>query len=226
MPAEEGWKMSSQPTTHLAIVFAGGEAHAQPLPDPDAMVIAADSGYDHAVAAGIDVDVLVGDLDSVSPDGIFHAKNTGVTIERHDTDKEATDIELSLDRAVASGATTIDLYGGEGGDLAHLLGLASLIAADKYKEISINWHTASGVTRIVRHGCPLRVPAIVGTRVSLVPATNATGVTTTGLAWKLDGDDLARGSSRGLSNTTNESEIAVTVASGVLLVTVEGPPSQ
>ena len=218
--------MRTQPSTPHSIVFAGGEAHAQPSPDTDALVIAADSGYDHALAAGIDVDILVGDLDSISSDALFHAENTAVSIERHDAAKDATDVELSLDRAVASGATTIDLYGGEGGELGHLLGVAALIAADKYRETTIRWHTGSGVAWVVRSDHPLSVATAMGAGVSLIPVTDITGVTTTGLVWTLNDETLPRGTSRGLSNETNEPEITVTVRSGVLLVKVEGPQTQ
>ncbi|MDH3307608.1 MAG: hypothetical protein OEO77_08850, partial [Acidimicrobiia bacterium] len=52
-----------------AIVLAGGEAMhldvIEDLPD-DAFVIAADSGLDQARRLGIAVDLIIGDLDSVS----------------------------------------------------------------------------------------------------------------------------------------------------------------
>ena len=46
-------------------------------------VIAADGGLDHALAAGLTPAVLVGDLDSVSSDGLAWAE-AHATIERHD----------------------------------------------------------------------------------------------------------------------------------------------
>ncbi len=69
------------------------------LDRPDALVIAADSGYDHAVAAGLHPDVLVGDLDSISRRPGRARGAAGLTIDAHPADKEATDTELALDRA-------------------------------------------------------------------------------------------------------------------------------
>lgn len=212
------------PTSHVT-VFAGGQANVDPSPARRDLVIAADSGYDHAVAAGVPVDVLIGDLDSISPAGLVHAEANNVEIIRHDEAKDATDIELAFDLAVERGAGSIELLGGEGGDIGHLLGVATLISSERYEGIAIRWRTGSGVVTVVRPDRPLATAAGVGRGVSLVPVTDAEGVETTGLTWPLRNETLPRGTSRGLSNESNEDEIAVSVASGVLLVLVEGPPS-
>lgn len=208
-----------------AAVIAGGDMTTSLTPPADSHVIAADSGYDHAMAAGTRVDVLVGDLDSISEAGLAHAEAAGVRIERHDEAKDASDLELAFDVALLTKAPTIVLYGGEGGSLAHLLGVASLITSDRYENVAVRWHTGTGVAHVVRNHQPLTATAAVGTAVSVLAVTGAKGVSTHGLAWRLDGDELARGTSRGLSNLTNQPEFSVTVGSGVLLVIVEGPPT-
>jgi thiamine pyrophosphokinase len=72
----------------------------------------------------------------------------------------------------------------------------------------------------------LTVTASVGAGVALIPVTDVAGVTTSGLAWKLERESLRRGTSRGLSNRSIQPGINVTISSGVLLVTVEGAPTQ
>ena len=71
-------------------------------------VIAADSGMDHALALGVEVDLLVGDLDSVLPESIPLAKR----VERHPWDKDVTDLELALLAALESteGPHSMDAY--------------------------------------------------------------------------------------------------------------------
>ncbi|MGI9667440.1 MAG: hypothetical protein ACR2N2_10100, partial [Acidimicrobiia bacterium] len=67
--------MESTPTSSVhAVIIAGGDA-VSPITVPvGAIVIAADSGYDEAVRQAIPVDLIVGDMDSISPEGLTHAE--------------------------------------------------------------------------------------------------------------------------------------------------------
>ncbi|MBT5085466.1 MAG: thiamine diphosphokinase, partial [Actinobacteria bacterium] len=83
-----------------ALVFLGGPAPALTAPLPSAeFVIAVDRGADHALALGYSVDLLVGDLDSVSAAGRLAA----IEIEQHPVDKDETDLELALAAAERRG---------------------------------------------------------------------------------------------------------------------------
>ena len=66
----------------VALVFAGGDRPPPNavgnLPTAD-LVIAADSGLEHAVALGFTVDLVVGDLDSVDPTAL----DTAVAARAH-----------------------------------------------------------------------------------------------------------------------------------------------
>ena len=68
-----------------------------------AFVIAADSGLDHARAHDIKVDLVVGDLDSVSDAAIAAAIADGVSIETYPRDKDATDLAHRARRRSADG---------------------------------------------------------------------------------------------------------------------------
>ena len=52
----------------VVVVVGGGPLSPQAVDalDDDSFIVAADSGLDHAVAADLSPDVLVGDLDSIS----------------------------------------------------------------------------------------------------------------------------------------------------------------
>ena len=87
----------------------------------DAPVVAADSGADLALALGLRVDELIGDLDSVAPPSIDAVTAAGGTVERHPAAKDHTDLELSLQHAVALGPDRILVLGGHGGRDDHHL---------------------------------------------------------------------------------------------------------
>ncbi len=124
-----------------ALVVSGGippdAAEVGPLP-AGAFVIAADSGLDHAAALGLSVDVLVGDLDSATAPAVRAAEAAGVQIERHPVNKEATDLELALEHALAIGARRVTVVSGGGGlRLDHHLAELVLLAATRFAPLHL-----------------------------------------------------------------------------------------
>lgn len=211
-----------KPTT---IVFAGGGIHSHPSPSADAFVIAADSGYDHARDHGFVVDLLIGDLDSISPLGLDHATRTGVRIERHPENKDATDLELALSVALEREPSSIQLYGGEEGRLDHLMGVVLLLTAPRRHRVPVTWHTGSGTVRVLGDDSTVEFRGSSGKTVSLVVIADSTGVTTSGLTWALDSEALNRGTTRGLSNTMTGDAASVSIERGTLLVVTEVNPA-
>src|ERR1700712_4781931 len=111
--------------SQVVLVVGGGGllARANSLVEPDAVVIAADSGLDRAREAGLIPSVLVGDLDSISAGGRMWAYANDVEIHEFAADKDVTDTGLALSVAPAvAGATDLLLLGGDGDRLDHTLG--------------------------------------------------------------------------------------------------------
>jgi thiamine pyrophosphokinase len=225
MPAEEAVDTTPpEPTTRRAIVLGGGALHTRPDTEGAMLVIAADSGYDHAMGHGITVDLLIGDMDSISPDAMVAARAAGTTIERHPTDKDHSDLELAVRAALERGARAIEIHGADDGRIDHLLGVALGVTASVPDGVTVAWHTRTGTIRAASPAAPVRLRGSVGSIVSLVPAGDVVGVTTTGLEWSLDAEDLASGTTRGLSNIMTSSAASISVHAGHLLVVSEVTP--
>ena len=202
-----------------ALVFAGGDALppgvAHVLPE-HALVLAADSGIDHAHALGRRVGVAIGDFDSVTPDGLERAEREGARIERHPTDKDATDLDLALAAAVAHGIRRVTVVGGHGGRLDHLLGNLALLAAPTSARLELDAWMGSAHVTVVRTRAALAGTA--GSIVSLFAMHGpARGVTTHGLRFPLHDAVLEPGSTLGLSNEVVATDAAVALTTGVLL---------
>lgn len=203
--------------TKTVLVFAGGEptTPAGPLPEAD-YVIAADSGLDLATSLGVKVDLLVGDLDSVSPAGLAAARQTGVAIEQHPTDKDATDLELSLAAAVREGAARIVVVGGGGGRIDHLLANAMLLASPGWADIDVEWLVDGAHILAIRHEATINgAPGDLLTLLAI--GEPADGVSTEGLRYELADDVLLASSTRGVSNEFVAESVAIRVRNGVLL---------
>ena len=198
-----------------AVVVASGAPIPRGVLDelPDRVwVVAADGGLDHARSLELDVDLLVGDLDSVA-----HLREHDGAVERHPEDKDQTDLELAL--AAAAGRPNIDrilVLGGRGGRLDHLLANAAVLAAPSLAHCDVVWITHHTRATVVRthsflHGTP-------GELVSLLALGGpADGIHTRGLEWSLDGERLEPWSARGVSNRFAAPVAGVRVGSGVLL---------
>jgi thiamine pyrophosphokinase len=206
------------------VVLAGGEPvdpALAPLLPAGAVVIAADSGLAAADVLGLRADLLVGDLDSVDADQLAAAEAAGVRIEAHPVAKDATDLALALDAAVALGAQRITVVGGAGGRLDHLLAGALLLASDAYAGVEVVARTGAATLTVVRGSATLY--GRPGELVSLLAVHGpARGVVTVGLRYPLADEDLAPGSTRGVSNELTRPTAHVRLRSGVLLAVQPG----
>jgi thiamine pyrophosphokinase len=197
------------------VVVASGPGPDVAVPD-GGTVIAADGGLDRAAALGLEVDVLVGDLDSVSSAALARAESAGTRIVRHPVAKDATDLELALDEALALGARRVLVIASAGGRLDHLAASLLLLGAERYAELELDALVGEALVHVLRSARTLR--GTPGELLTLLPlGGGAEGVTTSGLEYPLAGETLGPGSTRGVSNVFTAAEARVTLAEGVLL---------
>lgn len=197
------------------LIFAGGDSPddslGEELPAAD-LVVAADSGYDFAIASGVRVDVLVGDLDSIQTEVI----PAHVIVERYPADKDATDLELALSRVTDEEPDRIVVVGGAGGRVDHELATAALLCAHEWADTEIDWVTTRGWSHVIRRR--RLIHGDVGSLISLIPMGGpAVGVSTKGLRWELDEATLIHGTTLGVSNVFNGPVADIRVRRGCLL---------
>lgn len=206
----------------FAVVLVGGTIPDRRLLDGAnnaEIVIAADSGVRIARTHGLPIHAVVGDLDSASEGDIAWARAEGAEIIAHPADKDATDLELALDRAESAGVDRIVAVGIDGGRLDHELGNWSTLCGKRDALVEV--HSSSGQATVLHAGThnSLKLHGEPGEIVSLLPRFgDAHGVTTSGLRWELDDETLLSASTRGVSNEFTGSEAVVTVTNGTLMV--------
>lgn len=221
-----------------AVVVADGDAPVRTAldaawpgwADDVALVIAADGGADACPGLGMVPDLVVGDGDSLGPDGLDRLARAGVPVELARVDKDESDLELALATAVRHGADRVTVVGAFGGDrVDHELANIALLAHPAIEGVAVVLLDARGRLSLIRApapgGGPVRreLPGSIGALVSLLPAgPGVEGVTTTGLRYALRDEPLPYGPARGLSNVRTDPRAQVSIRRGLLLV-VESP---
>jgi len=205
-----------------AIVVAGGNAAPEDgaLLSGAEMVIAADSGAQWLESWGALPDLVIGDMDSIDPALLERLTSQGVDIETHPAEKDASDLELALSRAVAGGADEVVILGGLGwGRLDHELANLLLLVDRRWDAIELRIVRGGTTARALRGGSRRELDGVVGDLVTLIPlGGDATVVRTSGLRYPLVGETLQAGSSRGLSNEVQDAPASVSLEGGTLLI--------
>jgi thiamine pyrophosphokinase len=200
--------------------------------DDDDILLAADSGLDHALAAGLAPSGVFGDMVSISDGGLQWATEHA-TISRHPVDKNQTDTELALAFAVAMNPARITLVGG-GDRLDHTLGGIGALGHPTQTGVPelVGWWDGQHVR--VQHG-PGRTTITVPHRstISLLALHGTcTGVVIRNVEWELDGAELSPAVGWGLSNLAGRAghaddsqlvDVEVAVSTGVLTIFDHGP---
>ena len=185
---------------------------------PSDYVICTDGGYDIAQTYDLTPNLLMGDFDSIeSP------LPSDINIERFPPEKDYTDLELALKKAMELNADNVTIIGGIGGRLDHTFANIQLLSSytnnftsltlvdGKNKCFVLNDNQSQGIT----------IPQEDGSYISLFSlSAKCTGVTFQGVKYPLDNAELTREFPLGVSNEFVKKEAALSVKDGTLLVII------
>lgn len=204
------------------IIFANGDfvpnSYTHVALQQAELIIAADNGARYCINHGILPDVLIGDLDSLSPHILQELEVAETEIIRYPIEKDATDLELALDYALQKEASQVTILGGLGGRWDMSLANIFLLSHPKYAQIGIMIIGYDHLLYIVNADNPAKLNGRAGDTISLLPLTPIVeGIETNNLRYPLEKQELIASSTRGLSNQLMTDEGQVTLGSGVLL---------
>ncbi len=196
-----------------AVILLNGEPYRGQIDDKNAVVYCCDGAYDWAKGR-LRIDETLGDFDSLGylPDP--------PPKEIYPSEKNFTDGEIALFRAVEAGADYIQIYGGGGGREDHFIGNLHLLLAAKKRGAYAEMITEHA--RIFLGEGEIRLDGYRGRTVSLVPfGGDAHMMESEGLKYPLCDLTLEYGTARGISNVVLEDKARVVAASGRVLVFVD-----
>lgn len=202
-------------------IFIGGEVDKSALETAipeNALIIAADSGYDNAKLLGYAerCDYIVGDFDSTKEKAFC----SRAKIVRVPAEKDETDTQLALDIAIENGADDISIVGGLTGRLDHTLSNVYLL--EYLASLGIYATICDGKNRVryLKERSSLLIPKSNYKYFGLITADKEVkGVSINGAKYNLSNAKLEKSNpSFAISNEVSESFAMVSCKKGGLFV--------
>lgn len=205
------------------VIFANGDLsepiNLNPPWDQADLFIATDGGARHCQYLQLTPHLLIGDMDSITPELLDHLVSLGCEIHRFPGRKDKTDLELAIELAICRGIRNILIVGAFGGRWDMTIASIMLLANPTSADIVLSLRDGSTDFHRVQAGGELSVHGNPGDLLSLIPLTeDARGVTLEGLEYPLVDEDIQVGSTRGISNLFTGQRATITLRNGMLLV--------
>jgi thiamine pyrophosphokinase len=114
-----------------AVIICSGNAPSMSLLekeiDEDTIIICADGGANHLYNSSIIPHYLLGDFDSIAPEVLEYFRHQKVKLESYPVEKDDTDSELALNKAIELGAKEVVFLGCIGSRIDHVYGNIGLL---------------------------------------------------------------------------------------------------
>lgn len=197
----------------VCYIFGAGTYYGPPpAPRVEDYVIAADGGYRYAQEAGLRVDLVVGDFDSLAQPPQHE------NVLRLPPEKDDTDMLAAIHAGLEQGLLVFHIYGGTGGRLDHTLANIQCIAALAARGARGYLHDQGTVITAISDG-QLSFPAGGRGTVSVFSHSDISqGVSESGFAYSLSDATLTNRTPLGISNAFTDRPGRISVRSGTLVV--------
>lgn len=119
-------------------------------------IICADGGINHLVKINKKPNVVLGDLDSVTEEGLDFIKNQKVSVEKYPKMKNNTDTELALFHLIKKDIDEITLVGVTGSRIDHTLANLLLLKSLHQKGIKAKIVDQQNIVRYVNNKLKLK----------------------------------------------------------------------
>ena len=203
-----------------AVIYANGKianpALVKPLLKRDDFIVSADGGMRYIHALNLQPQLIIGDMDSISPGLLGKAEHDQIQVVQFPAEKDETDLELAILEVQSRGFNECLVVGALGGRTDQMLANIWLLAKLTRKNFRITYD--DGHEQLALALETLTLVGEKGDTVSLIPFSQpVTGISTEGLQYPLCGETLFPEKTRGISNVMMGGEATIRIESGRLL---------
>jgi thiamine pyrophosphokinase len=182
--------------------------------------IAVDGGYLCFRQAGLVPDTLIGDLDSLSEEEHPGSEFPELKV-MHLHEQDSTDFEKALNWIqVNTNIKKLIILGGLGKRTDHLT-TNLLVASVADQSLEITFDDDQEWMRRVTPSCPLSLHGRKGANLSILPLCESSGVTTKGLQWELNSENIGGSKIVGQSNRCKSDSVEIKCETGNFFVFLE-----
>lgn len=180
-------------------------------------IICADGGGELAYRNGIIPNYLIGDFDSLDQGILDFFRSKAVEIIKYPRDKDYTDTEICVYKALELGCMDICIISGVGSRIDHSLGNIGLLHLIAQR---------GGRGYILSKDCniylcrdSIQLSGEIGDTISIIPLSgNVYGLKSSGLKFQLNNTDIDFGKPTGISNEMTDKECSIEISNGEILV--------
>lgn len=181
-------------------------------------IICADGGAKWAYDAGIKIDAVIGDFDSLDEDDLNLFESSDIKVIKAPVEKDETDGVLAVDYAILKGAENVVILGGEGGRLDHQHGNLMLLKRLQNSGISGKIILENGY--VLLSDKKEEIECNIGDIISIVPFEGELVIDyASGLKYGIDSDTPFRYDYPiGISNIAVSQKVVLSIARGNALI--------
>ncbi|HQY52521.1 MAG TPA: thiamine diphosphokinase [Ignavibacteria bacterium] len=177
-------------------------------------IIAADGGANQLPENDIDPDIILGDLDSISPKVLnFYKKSKKEIINI--SEQETTDFEKALNFCIENGIKELKVFGAVSERPDHTFNNFSILKR-YYKSLDVILYSNEFEIYFINKFTDFKYKK--NNTVSLMPFPKAISIITEGLKYKLSEEDLVLGKREGSLNLSNAERVKISFSKGDLLL--------
>ncbi|NBG89123.1 thiamine diphosphokinase [Isachenkonia alkalipeptolytica] len=179
-------------------------------------IICADGASKYLRAIDFVPDLLVGDMDSIDPEGKKWMEKNRVPLKKFPSRKDQTDTEIALEYSVSKKPEKVEILGAFGSRMDHTLGNIQLLEGFFDSDISIVLLDEENEIWLLKKHTTLR--GRKNENFSILAITESVGgITLKGFEYPLENHTLYRGHTLGISNIIRTEEAEISYREGKLL---------
>lgn len=204
-----------------ALIVCGGKAPEkelllEELKDSN-IVIAADKGAETLYKYGVKPTLIVGDFDSIDENILNYYKESNVDLNVFPEEKDFTDSQAAVIKAIDMGADKIALLGCTGSRLDHVLGNINLLYSSLNFNVQCYIRDEFNYIKMVNKSTYIKKDKFK--YFSLISfKEDVVNLTIHGAKYPLNNYHLKVGDVLGISNEIKENEAYIDFSSGILLI--------